>query len=369
MVTYEGVPSCAEELDVAHSLSDQEWQHVSSMPSESVGELLADAFTVRIAHQDEATTHVAEPLPQGEAMPLRALTLLAAFPLALVASTGDHGRGGDRIRPSGDYLGGSIQRQGERQEEAQGAVGGQVRCIPDDGSGSARSQANANQAAYWTTCTCCGMRLSYTPVFGGHGIYRKAGPIPEDTKVQVEALGEQAPYSDYLKDRTIAMDAAERSCLKRLEKIRADKEKLAPRGARPKAGTTPFPQHPGEPSTAPPPKSLTPSGPVVDLEAGQHMPPHPSRERTQSGGATGEHRPDQEFSSTVGDLGCFMGQCVSSWRDRFGKLKGPLDGGNEEVGDNLQVDDAGMTILAEGHLTFEEKKLMLSYIQEGHPGD
>ena len=162
------------------------------------------------------------------------------------------------------------------------------------------------------------------------------------------------------------MDAAERSCLKRLEKIRADKEKLAPRGARPKAGTTPFPQHPGEPSTAPPPKSLTPSGPVVDLEADERMPPHPSRERTQSGGATGEHRPDQEFSSTVGDLGCFMGQCVSSWRDRFGKLKGPLDGGNEEVGDNLQVDDAGMTIPAEGHLTFEEKKLMLSYIQEGH---
>ena len=188
------------------------------MPSESVGEWLADAFTVRIAHQDEATTHVAEPLPQGEAMPLRALTLLAVFPLALVASTGDHGRGGDRVRPSGDYLGGSIQRQGERQEEAQGAVGGKVPCIPDDGSGSTRSPL------HWTPMqresSTAGERQSggildhvhmlrnetelhtgvrrpwHLPV-----IYRKAGPIPDNTKVQVEALGEQAPHSEGPHDR------------------------------------------------------------------------------------------------------------------------------------------------------------------------
>ncbi|CAE7569752.1 unnamed protein product [Symbiodinium microadriaticum] len=241
------------------------------------------------------------------------------------------------------------------------------RCTGPPCNGSHQPQANANQAAYWTTCTCCGMRLSYTPVFGGHGIYQSSTARRDRFRIIPRFKWRlSANKHRTAKDRTIAMDAAERSCLKRLEKIRADKEKLAPRGARPKAGTTPFPQHPGEPSTAPPPKSLTPSGPVVDLEADERMPPHPSRERTQSGGATGEHRPDQEFSSTVGDLGCFMGQCVSSWRDRFGKLKGPLDGGNEEVGDNLQVDDAGMTIPAEGHLTFEEKKLMLSYIQEGH---
>ena len=85
----------------------------------------------------------------------------------------------------------------------------------------------------------CKLRLSYTPVFGAHAAYRSAGPLAVDTQKPLEELGTEAPYSEHFRDKTIAWDGAERSCLTRLEKIREQKAKMAPRGASPKSGTRP----------------------------------------------------------------------------------------------------------------------------------
>ena len=85
------------------------------------------------------------------------------------------------------------------------------------------SNTGSNAHATWVGCSECGIRLSYTPAFGAHGLTRQAGPLAADTTTQ---LVEKKPDkgSIELKDKKIGLDAAERSLEKRMETIRKQKE-------------------------------------------------------------------------------------------------------------------------------------------------
>lgn len=85
------------------------------------------------------------------------------------------------------------------------------------------SPSGANARATWTACARCRMRLSYTPTWGSHGLTRQAGALPADTSKIVEELGNDAGYSNKLRDRNIGLEGAEKSCLTQLAKIQAQK--------------------------------------------------------------------------------------------------------------------------------------------------
>lgn len=85
------------------------------------------------------------------------------------------------------------------------------------------SPSGANAHATWVACSRCRMRLSYTPAYGSHGLTRQAGALPADTKEMVETLGNNADYSEKLRDRNIGLEGAEKSCLTQLAKIQAQK--------------------------------------------------------------------------------------------------------------------------------------------------
>ena len=72
------------------------------------------------------------------------------------------------------------------------------------------SVTGSNGHAKWTGCSVCLLRLEYTPAYGATGLHRQAGPLPEDTKKQVEELGEKAPGNPLLKNQAIGLDGAER---------------------------------------------------------------------------------------------------------------------------------------------------------------
>ena len=60
---------------------------------------------------------------------------------------------------------------------------------------------------------------------------RQAGPLPSDTKQVVESLGNEAAHNPLLKNQAICLEGAERSLMKRLEVIKAQKAKaLAKQG-------------------------------------------------------------------------------------------------------------------------------------------
>ena len=48
------------------------------------------------------------------------------------------------------------------------------------------STSGSNQWARWTGCAACGLRLSYTPTWGSHGMTRAAGPLCQDVRQQLE---------------------------------------------------------------------------------------------------------------------------------------------------------------------------------------
>ena len=88
------------------------------------------------------------------------------------------------------------------------------------------SVSGANGWAVWQGCQTCGIRLLYIPAFGAHGKTRAAGPLPKDTSLKLQELGNDAARSAELRDKTISLDAAEKSALRRLETIKAQKAAL-----------------------------------------------------------------------------------------------------------------------------------------------
>ena len=108
-----------------------------------------------------------------------------------------------------------------RDPRCQGApcYGSHVTAKPGRGSPS-----GSNAHGSWEACEKCLLRLSYTPAFGAHALHRKAGPLPSDTANMVSKVGpNNAGYNDKMKDRSIALDAAEVSAEKKLEMVRAQK--------------------------------------------------------------------------------------------------------------------------------------------------
>ncbi|CAJ1438580.1 unnamed protein product [Effrenium voratum] len=87
------------------------------------------------------------------------------------------------------------------------------------------SVSGSNAHATWTACAVCKLRLSYTAAYGAHAMNRQAGPFPSDTKEVVESLGNEAAHNPLLKNQAICLEGAERSLMKRLEVIKAQKAK------------------------------------------------------------------------------------------------------------------------------------------------
>ena len=89
------------------------------------------------------------------------------------------------------------------------------------------SPSGCNKWGHWTGCEKCKQRMTYTPSFGAHGIYRKAGPLPADLEATTNRLGKKASYSEELKPTSVALEGAERSLEARLEVIRAQRARAS----------------------------------------------------------------------------------------------------------------------------------------------
>ena len=95
------------------------------------------------------------------------------------------------------------------------------------------SPTGSNAHGSWEGCQRCLLRLSYTPAFGSHALCRKAAPLPADTAAMIQAVGpNNAGYNPKLKDQHVALEAAEKSAMDKVEKIRAQKAALAKQASR-----------------------------------------------------------------------------------------------------------------------------------------
>ena len=119
------------------------------------------------------------------------------------------------------------------------------------------SPSGSNAHGCWTACSRCKMRLMYVPAFGAHALTRKAGALPANVEKQVQELGNEAAYDSKLRDKDIGLDAAERSCMAKLEKIRVQKAEYH-KEKKPEMAQGPI---------APQPKAkIPPTATVVNLE-------------------------------------------------------------------------------------------------------
>ena len=96
--------------------------------------------------------------------------------------------------------------------------GEHVEALPGKGS-----VTGSNKYACWTGCQACGLRLSYTPTWGSHGLCRQAGPLHQDTTKQLEEK-KPAKGSVDLVNKKIGYDAQERSIMDQLKMVQAKKE-------------------------------------------------------------------------------------------------------------------------------------------------
>ena len=128
------------------------------------------------------------------------------------------------VPPEEKYDSARMQGPDPRDERCVGApcYGAHIPARPRPGSIS-----GSNKFATWTGCCQCGIRLSYTPAFGAHGLTRKAGPLSKDVET---ALAKEDPEklkgTVKLKDAHIGLDGAEQSLLNQLAKIKERKANL-----------------------------------------------------------------------------------------------------------------------------------------------
>ena len=85
------------------------------------------------------------------------------------------------------------------------------------------STSGSNQWARWTGCAACGLRLSYTPTWGSHGMTRAAGPLCQDVRQQLE-IKKPEKGSVELNNKKISYDAQERSLEQKLANVKSKKE-------------------------------------------------------------------------------------------------------------------------------------------------
>lgn len=92
--------------------------------------------------------------------------------------------------------------------------------IPQEPGRGSRSGANAH--ARWVVCSRCSLRLMYVPTHGSVGSYRSAGPLAADVKTVLEEKPDATPEDLYTK--AVGLEGAEKSLLKKLEKIQEQKQ-------------------------------------------------------------------------------------------------------------------------------------------------
>lgn len=87
------------------------------------------------------------------------------------------------------------------------------------------SPSGSNGHAMWQACQVCRLRLLYVPRYGAHAMTRSPGPLPSDVAhvIQTTPENEIKANPSMLKDKTIGLEGAEKSCLTQLQKIRAKK--------------------------------------------------------------------------------------------------------------------------------------------------
>lgn len=85
------------------------------------------------------------------------------------------------------------------------------------------SVSGSNQWARWTGCAACGLRLSYTPTWGSHGMTRQAGPLCQDVRQQLE-IKKPEKGSVELNNKKISYDAQKRSLEQKLANVKTKKE-------------------------------------------------------------------------------------------------------------------------------------------------
>ena len=146
--------------------------------------------------------------------------------------------------------------------------------------GGRGSPTGSNAHGSWEGCERCLLRLSYTPAYGAHALHRKSGPLPSDTTEMVAKVGpNNAGYNEKMKDRSIALDAAESSAEKKLAQVRAmkaqwqkqhkeEEKNLNSTGPSevPPRPQTPVPQPSEEMGTTPGRKARKPDQPAENLE-------------------------------------------------------------------------------------------------------
>ena len=102
------------------------------------------------------------------------------------------------------------------------------------------SVSGSNQHGLWKGCETCKLRLLYVPGWGKHGLRRSAGPLPPDTQGVVDRQEKEgslgtAAAAEELKTTSVGLEAAEKSALEQLERIRRQKG-----GKGTSKGKTPF---------------------------------------------------------------------------------------------------------------------------------
>ena len=120
----------------------------------------------------------------------------------------------------------------------------------------------SNQHATWQLCTRCSLRLTYIPRVGKTGLHRAARPLNLDVQEVVTETKEDLAFNPRLKDQAIALQAAENSVVRQLEKIRTQKDKVIPKQG--PMGASPLP--PSSPSSANAGAASPKSTVVVNLE-------------------------------------------------------------------------------------------------------
>lgn len=100
------------------------------------------------------------------------------------------------------------------------------------------SPSGKNAWGMWQTCQQCRLRLEYIPAYGAHGRYRSAGPLGADVTATLQEKSNEVAVNPKVLDTTsVALDGAERSLMKRLEKVQKQKEAHQQRTGQVTAGT------------------------------------------------------------------------------------------------------------------------------------
>ncbi|CAJ1425291.1 unnamed protein product [Effrenium voratum] len=87
------------------------------------------------------------------------------------------------------------------------------------------SLSGKNGHAMWLTCQRCRIRLSYVPAIGAHARFRQSPPLAKDVEDTLkEKINEVETQPEILNTANVALDGAERSLMKKLDAVRAQKE-------------------------------------------------------------------------------------------------------------------------------------------------